>query len=154
MFSSGFLGTSAPFYLDAITIYFAILPFLIFYAITFAMKKEFNKHFIAQLSIFVVTLLMVVVFEVGVRISGGFMEFIKSANVSFGFMVTFLIVHVSIALVSVVLWSALLYSAIKSYKLEGKGVSVSHKKVGKLVLLGMSVTSFMGVTIYYLLFMY
>lgn len=154
MFSSGFLGTSAPFYLDAITVYFALLPFLLFYSITFAMKQEFSKHFISQLSIFAITLIVVVVFEVGVRISGGFIEFMKNANVSFGFMATFLIIHVTIALASVVLWSALLYGAIKSYKLEENGVSASHKKVGYIVYFGMTISSFMGVVIYYLLFVY
>ena len=154
MFGSGFLGTQAPFYLDVITVYFALLPFLMFLSISFAIKKDYNKHFVSQLILFAVTLVVVVVFEVGVRISGGIMEFMKSANISYGFMITFLIVHVSIALASVVVWSALLYGAIKSYRLESTGVSASHKKVGRYVFLGMSISSFMGVAIYYMLFIY
>ncbi len=154
MFGLGFLGTSAPFYMDFITLYFAILPVLMFLSITFAMKKKYEKHFISQLALFAVTLVVVVVFEVGVRVSDGFVEFMKNAHVSYGFMITFLIVHVSIALASVVLWSALLYSAIKSYKLENNGVLASHKKVGKLVFLGITLASYMGVGVYYLLFVY
>lgn len=154
MFGSGFLGTSAPFYMDFITLYFAILPVLMFLSITFAMKKKYEKHFMSQLILFAVTLVVVVIFEVGVRVSDGFVEFMKNAHVSFGFMITFLIVHVSVALASVVLWSALLYGAVKSYKLENNGVSASHKKVGKLVFLGITVASYMGVGVYYLLFVY
>ncbi len=154
MFSSGFLGTSAPFYLDMITVYFALLPFLMFLSISFAIKKDYDKHFVSQLILFVVTLVVVVIFEVGVRISGGIIEFMKTANISYGFMITFLIVHVSIALASVILWSALLYGAVKSYRLEGNGVSTAHAKFGRLVFLGMTVSSFMGVAIYYLLFIY
>ena len=154
MFSSGFLGTSAPFYMDFITVYFALLPILMFLSIRFAVKKDFDKHYMSQLILFVVTLVVVVIFEVGVRVSDGFIEFMKNAHISYGFMVTFLIVHVSIALVSVVLWSALLYGAIKSYKLENNGVSSSHKKVGKYVFLGLTIASYMGVGVYYLLFIY
>jgi putative membrane protein len=153
MFGSGFLGTSAPFYMDFITVYFAILPVLMFLSITFAMKKKYEKHFMSQLVLFGVTLVVVVIFEVGVRVSDGFVEFMKNAHVSYGFMITFLIVHVSIALASVVLWSALLYGAVKSYKLENNGVSASHKKVGKLVFLGITMASYMGVGVYYLLFL-
>ena len=154
MFGSGFLGTSAPFYMDFITVYFALLPFLLFISIRFAIQKEYQKHYLSQLVIFIMTLVVVVVFEVGVRVSDGFMEFMKNAHVSYGFMLTYLIIHVSIALGSVVLWSALIYSAVKSYKLENLGVTSSHKKVGKLVFLGLTLTSYMGVGVYYLLFMY
>jgi putative membrane protein len=154
MFGTGFLGTSAPFYMDFITVYFALLPVLMFFSILLAVKKQYEKHFLSQLILFAVTLVVVVVFEVGVRVSDGFIEFMQNAHVSYGFMITFLVVHVSIALVSVILWSALLYGAIKSYKLENKGVSASHKKVGKLVFLGMSIASYMGVGVYYLLFLY
>ncbi|MBU0631240.1 DUF420 domain-containing protein [bacterium] len=154
MFSSGFLGTQAPFYLDVITIYFALLPFLMFLSISFAIKKQYDKHFLSQLILFIVTLVVVVIFEVGVRISGGIMEFMKTANISFAFMITFLIIHVSIAIASVTLWSALLYGAVKSYRLESSGVSSAHARFGRYVFLGMTISSFMGVAIYYLLFIY
>ena len=154
MFSLGFLGTSAPFYMDFITVYFALLPIFMFLSIFLAMKKKYDMHFVSQLVLFVVTLVVVVLFEVGVRVSDGFIEFMKNAHVSYGFMITFLIVHVSIALASVVLWSALLYGAVKSYKLENNGVSASHKKVGQFVFLGISVASYMGVGVYYFLFLY
>ena len=154
MFSSGFLGTSAPFYMDFITVYFALLPILMFLSISLAKKKRYDEHFLSQLILFAVTLVVVVIFEVGVRVSDGFLEFMKNAHVSYGFMTAFLVVHVSIALISVVLWSALLYGAVKSYKLENNGVSASHKKVGKFVFLGITIASYMGVGVYYFLFLY
>jgi putative membrane protein len=154
MFESGFLGTTAPFYMDFITVYFALLPFLLYISIRYAVKKEYEKHYVSQLSVFLITLVVVVIFEVGVRISDGFMEFMKHAHVPYGFMVPYLVLHVSIALASVVLWSALIYGAIKSYKLEQNGVSTSHKKVGKWVFTGLTVTSIMGIGVYYLLFIF
>ncbi|WP_345992849.1 DUF420 domain-containing protein [Sulfurimonas sp. HSL-1716] len=154
MFSSGFLGTAAPLYLDIVTLYFAILPFLMFLCISFAIKKKYDRHFICQSILFAVTLVVVAIFEVGMRMSGGIMEFMKTSGVSYGFMMTFLIVHVGIAIVSVVLWSALIYSAVKNYKVEAKGVPASHPRIGRYVFLGMTVSSSMGIVIYYLLFIY
>ena len=73
MFSlEGFLGTTAPFYLDLATVYFAVLPLLLAFSIYYAVKKEYKKHFVSQAIILGTTLIIVVIFEIGVRISGGF----------------------------------------------------------------------------------
>ena len=154
MFSQGFLQTNAPFYMDLVTSYFAILPFLLMAGIVMAMQKRLELHYKMQLSTFILTLVMVVIFEIGVRVSGGFSEFMKSANVNETFMFLFLLTHILIALASVVAWSILIYSAVKEFKLGAKPFVKSHKKLGMLVYAGMSVTSLMGVTIYYLLFIY
>jgi putative membrane protein len=154
MFETGFLGTSAPFYMDLVTFYFGILPLLMGSAIYMAVKKRYELHYKMQLSIFVLTLFVVGVFEVGVRISGGFSAFMEQSNVNATFMLIFLVVHILIALVSVVLYSILIYSAIKEFRLKSAPIVKSHKKLGMAVFLGMSITSIMGVTIYYFLFAY
>jgi len=154
MFESGFLGTSAPFYMDLVTLYFGVLPLLMGIAIFMAVQKRYELHYKMQLSIFIVTLLIVGVFEVGVRVSGGFSAFMEQSNANTTFMIIFLLVHILIAIATVVLYSILIYSAIKEYKLKSAPIVKSHKKLGKLVFLGMSITSFMGVLIYYFLFIY
>jgi len=154
MFSQGFFGTSAPVYMDLVTLYFALLPFLLFAGIVMAIRKKFDLHYKMQLCTFLLTLVMVVVFEIGVRFSDGYSVFIKNANVDADFMLVFLLIHVLIALASVVLWSILVYSAIKEFKLGATPFVKSHKKLGMYVYAGMSITSFMGVLIYYFLFMY
>jgi putative membrane protein len=154
MFETGFLGTSAPFYMDLVTFYFGILPLLMGSAIFMAVKKRYELHYKMQLSIFILTLLVVGVFEVGVRISGGFSAFMEQSNANATFMLVFLVVHILIALATVVLYSILVYSAIKEFRLKSAPIVKSHKKLGMIVFLGMSITSFMGVTIYYLLFAY
>jgi putative membrane protein len=154
MFETGFLGTSAPFYMDLVTLYFAILPLLMGSAIFVAVKKRYELHYKMQLSIFVLTLLIVGVFEVGVRISGGFSAFMEQSNANTTFMIIFLLIHILIALATVVLYSILIYSAIKQFRLKSAPIVKSHKKLGMIVFFGMSITSFMGVMIYYLLFAY
>ena len=116
LFSKGFLGTSAPFYLDFATVYFALLPFLLAFSIYLATKKEYKKHFISQAIILGVTLVVVVIFEIGVRIDGGFLEYSKNSNISYDFLLTFLIIHILIAIFAVGGWLYLFISTYKAYK--------------------------------------
>ena len=69
--------------------------------IYFAVKKEYKKHFISQAIILGTTLTIVVIFEIGIRISGGFLEYSKYSNISFDFMLVFLSVHILIAIAAV-----------------------------------------------------
>lgn len=153
MFEVGFLGTNAPLYMDMITVYFALLPFLMGLAIFMAIKKRYKLHYIMQLSIYIVSIVFVTIFEIGIRMSGGFNAFIEGSITDYDGMTAFLIVHIVIAIVSVALWSKLIYSATKEYLRNDKKWVTSHKKLGKIIYVGMSITSVMGVSIYYFLFM-
>ncbi len=152
MFELGFFGTKAPLYMDIITLYFTLLPFLMGSAIYMAIKKRYRLHKRMQTAIYVATLLIVALFEVGVRFSGGFDFFMKHSNADYTYMIIFLIVHVIIAIVSVVLYSVLIYNALKDSNIGAE--YLSHKKLGIIVYAGMSVTSIMGALIYYYLFVY
>ena len=153
LFSKGFLGTSAPFYLDLATVYFAILPFLLAISIFFAIKKHYKKHFISQAVILGVTLFIVVIFEIGIRISGGFIEYSKYSNISYDFMLFFLIIHILIAIAAVAGWLFLFISSYKQYKSNTLNVT-SHKKIGKAIFTALSISSIMGVCIYFFLFIF
>ena len=154
MFSlEGFLGTSAPFYLDLATVYFAILPFLLAFSIYFAVKKEYKKHLISQAIILGTTLTIVVIFEIGIRISGGFLEYSKYSNISFDFMLIFLTIHILIAIAAVGGWLFLFISSYKDYKnnlLNAK----KHKKIGKAIFVALTISSIMGICIYTFLFVF
>jgi putative membrane protein len=151
--SEGFLGTSAPFYLDLATTYFAILPFLLAFSIYFAVKKEYKKHFISQAIILGITLTIVIIFEIGVRISGGFLEYSKYSNISFDFMLVFLGIHIQIAIIAVAGWLFLFISSYKDYK-NNKLDVIKHKKIGKAIFTALTISSIMGVCIYLFLFVF
>lgn len=153
LFSKGFLGTAAPFYLDVATFYFAILPFLLAISIFFAIKKHYKKHFISQAVILGVTLFIVVIFEIGIRISGGFIEYSKYSNISYDFMLFFLIIHILIAIAAVGGWLFLFISSYKQYKSNTLNVT-SHKIIGKAIFIALSISSIMGVCIYFFLFIF
>ena len=146
MFGSGFLGTNAPLYMDIITLYFGLLPLLMGSAIYMAVKKRYALRKRMNLGIYLMTLAIVVLFEVGVRISGGFAYFMQDSNAGYAFMLTFLLFHILVAFISVVAYTLLIYKTVT--KLD------NHRKFGILVYLGMTVTSITGVMIYYFLFIY
>jgi len=152
MFEIGFLGTRAPLYMDIVTIFFALLPLLLFFSIRFAIKKDIKKHYISQIITYLTTLVMVVVFEIGVRVDGGYLKYVQESSVNLSFLNTFLIIHIIIATLSVIAWSILLVNSYKSYKKELIFNATTHKKRAKIVTLALVLTSFMGVGMYYFLF--
>jgi putative membrane protein len=131
-----------------------MLPFLMMSAIYMAIKKRFMLHYKMQFLIFIITLIVIVVFEVGVRLSGGFNAFMQTSNANLNYMTLFLIVHIFIAIISVILYFLVVLSAYRELKLHKKPFIHNHKLFGSLVFLGMSITSMMGTTIYYYLFIY
>lgn len=154
-FEPGFMGTRAPMYLDIVGVFFFLLPFLLFFSIRFAVKGEIKKHFISQAVIFILTLVFVVIFEAGMRLSGGFQEYIKESPVSYTFFISFLIVHILVAIATFNLWSYQLITSVKAYRkgtLTGE-VAQKHKKLARILVIGIFVTILQGVGIYYFLFM-
>lgn len=152
----GFLGTKALLFMDVVTIYFALLPFLLAFSIKYAIKKEFKKHFISQSVILATTLIIVLVFEVGVRLTGGFLEYAKTSSISYDFLVLFLIVHIIVAILAVAGWLFLFISSYKQYKKGGFNSfsQTNHKKIAKAIFFSLTITSIMGVCIYLFLFVF
>ncbi len=154
-FEPGFMGTRAPMYLDIVGVFFFLLPFLLFFSIRFAVKGEIKKHFVSQAGIFVLTLVFVVIFEIGMRMAGGFQEYIKASPVSQSFFIGFLIVHVLVAIATFNLWSYQLITAVKAYRKGAfsQEMAAKHKKLARILVVGIFVTILQGVGIYYFLFM-
>ena len=153
LFETGFLGTKAPFYLDLITCYFAFLPFLLAYSIRFAVKKEFKKHFTSQSIILAFTLVIVLFFEVSIRLDGGFAEYVKHTDVSKNFLVIYLVIHIIIAIAAIAGWLYLYISAYKAYKTDKTlSSSPNHKRIGKAIFASLTLTCILGIGMYFFLF--
>ena len=114
MFETGFLGTRAPLFMDLVTIYFALLPFLVAFSIYFVIKKRYSLHFRSQMFIFVLSMVMVVIFEIGVRVDGGFNAYMQESSLSYNGVLVYLVVHILIALLTVVAWGITIYSSYKA----------------------------------------
>lgn len=151
-FEPGFLGTKALMYMDIVTLYFAILPFLLGFSIYQAIRGNIRLHFQSQFIILAITIIMVLIFEIGVRLSGGFMEYAKHSSLSFDFLLIFLLIHIFIALMAVGGWIYLIISTYKSYQNGILENSEKHRKMGKWIFSALTLTSIMGCSIYLFLF--
>lgn len=154
MFEAGFLGTRAPLFMDVVSIFFALLPFLVASSIYLAIKKRYTLHFQSQMFIFILTMVMVVIFEIGVRVDGGFNAYMQDSTLSYSGVLIYLIAHILIALLSVVAWGITIYSSYKAYREEGVGSRYfkEHKKRARWVFLAIVITSIMGSSMYPILF--
>ena len=154
MFEIGFLGTRAPFFMDMITIFFALMPFLVAFSIYFAIKKRYTLHFQSQMAVFIMTMVMVVIFEIGVRVDGGFNAYMQDSSLSYNGVLIYLIVHILFALLTVVAWGITIYSSYKAFREEGirSDYFRKHKKRARWVFLAIVITSIMGTSMYPILF--
>ena len=156
MFQTGFLGTRAPFFMDVVTLIVAVLPLLVFGAILFARKGFAKLHMISQNAIFAVSLVVIAYFEVGVRVGGGFDAFVSETGVSVTLAFWVLMVHILIAVATLYYWTLTIIGANMQYakkELPGR-YSVGHRVVAIKATLGIIFTSFSGILVYVLLFVY
>jgi len=148
MFESGFLGTRAPFFMDFVTIIVALLPLLVAGAIGLAMAKKYKFHAFAQIFIFVFSVIVLVYFESGVRIGGGFNAFMDGSSVSHNYALFVLIFHIIIAVLTLIIWFTTL---IRVKKFLALGL---HKMLGRISFIGIVLTSVTGIWVYFILFIY
>lgn len=152
MFESGFLGTRAPLFMDFVTVIVALLPFLIGGSIMLAKKQSYKAHHITQIIILITSVIVVGYFEYGVRLGGGFAEYVKATSVGYGVALSILVVHILIALVTLYLWVDTMIKAKKHNIIETPSHEYNHKKAGMRVAMGIVATSVSGLIVYVVLF--
>jgi len=156
MFTQGFLGTRAPLFMDFVTLIVALLPLLVYSAIKLARNGLYKAHAFTQNIIFIVSVIVVGYFEYGVRIGGGFDAFMKESSVSHTYASIVLGLHVIIAVITLLYWSVTIFTA--NYQFMQRilpGIkSNAHKLLALKTFLGIVFTSFSGIWVYVLLFVY
>lgn len=156
MFQPGFLGTRAPLFMDIVSVIVALLPFLIYGAISLAKKKNYSAHESVQKLLFVVSVIVVAFFEIGVRMEGGYKSLMEGSSVSHDYLLYVLIFHIIISVITLILWVKTLLGA-KRYKRQSTlpGLySQTHKKDGQYTFIGIVLTMLTGAWVYALLFVY
>lgn len=139
--------------MDFVTLYFAVLPILLGLSIRQAIIGNISLHYRSQMVILGLTVAMVILFELGVRITGGFSEYVKLSPVSYNFLLLFLAVHIFIALTAVGGWIYLIITSYRTYTQYGKEAMGQHRRMGKWIFAAMTLTSVMGCSIYLFLFL-
>lgn len=156
LFTSGFLGTRAPLFMDIVSVIVAVLPFLIFGAISLAKKGNYHAHESVQKLLFMISVIVVGFFEYGVRMEGGYKNLMEGSSVSHDYLLYVLIFHIIISVTTLILWVMTLYYA-KRYKKQSTlpGLySESHKKAGQRTFIGIILTMLTGAWVYSLLFIF
>lgn len=156
LFTSGFLGTRAPLFMDIVSVIVAALPFLIYGAITLAKKGNYDAHESVQKLLFVISVIVVAFFEYGVRMEGGYKNLMEGSSVSHDYLLYVLIFHIIISVTTLILWIKALYYA-KRYKRQSTlpGLySQAHKKDGIRTFIGIILTMLTGAWVYALLFIF
>jgi len=156
LFETGFLGTRAPLFMDIVSVIVAVLPFLIFWAISLAKKRNYRAHESVQKILFIISVIVVGFFEFGVRMEGGYKNLMEGSSVSHDYLLYVLIFHIIISVITLILWVMTLHYA-KRYKRHSTlpGLySESHKKDGQRTFIGIILTMLTGAWVYALLFVF
>lgn len=153
MFNTGFIS-DAPLFMDIVTTYFSFLPIFLLFAILLAKQKRYKLHILSQILIYSLSMSIVLFFEVSIRVYGGFSSFLENSNTNKEFFLIVLSIHILIALISLVSWSFLTIKTYITYKKEGINAKIfqKHKLKAILVFIGITLTSYSGTWMYYLLF--
>ena len=132
LFSSGFLGTRAPLFMDIVSVIVFFLPFLIFGAISLAKKENYGAHESVQKLLFWFSVIVVGFFEYGVRMEGGYKNLMEGSSVSHDYLLYVLIFHIMISVITLILWVMTLYYA-KRYKKQLHFPDFILKHIKKMV---------------------
>lgn len=145
MLEVGFLGTKAPFFMDFATVMVALLPFLMMIGISLIALRN-KAHSIAQAVLFIVSVIVLICFEIGVSVGGGFEVFMEDSSISHDYAYIVLTTHILVSLFTMFIWAYTLIKA-KKHLQEHK-----HKKMGNITFFGVIFISISGIWVYRLLF--
>lgn len=148
----GFLGTRADFLMDVILVVILATPFILIKSIQWVRSGQHRKHRNVQMSLIVVIMLAVILFELNVRLSGGSGSLIEGSayqnHTGFKWLLFF---HIIVAVFSFSSWVGLAWWSHKRYQSSLPGLSRHvHKLWGKLIFSGVSLTAITGGAVYYL----
>jgi len=148
MFQAGFFGTRAPLFMDFVTFIVAALPLLMMGIIMLARIKKYKLHGLMQGILYIVSVIVVLYFEYGVRVGGGFDFFMQDSGVGFTYALAVLIVHIIISIITLFIWTR---TIVMSRKHLERNI---HKSEGRKTFVGVVLTSFTGIWVYMLMFVF
>ena len=144
----GFFGTRAPLFMDLVSLIVATLPFLMLGVISLARQEKYKLHAMFQGILYVVSVLVLTFFEIGVRFVGGFKSFMEGSSVAHDYAFIVLIFHIMVSVITLIIWTTTLVMAKKQLQLN------KHKRAGWLTFIGVTLTMLTGMWVYMILFVY
>lgn len=138
------------FIMTAVLVVTLLAPVFSYYAIKKARQKDFETHKKLQTIVYAFCTVAVVVLELMVRFSGGSGSTFKdSSHADNPVFKTILVIHIIGAVLTFLLWTFLIIKSRRKFQetLPGK-FSVSHKKMGIMVFIGLIYTGVTALIVY------
>ena len=127
----------------------AVVPLLIF-SIIQAKKGAYQVHKKCQVTLAIVLLIAVVLFELEMRFAGGIKNLIEPERYTLAFR-AYLWFHIALAISTLVLWTLTILKALKYFdgqKMDPLHLKL-HRKLGLYSTLSLFSTSITGLGVYY-----
>lgn len=154
---NGFLGTPASLMLDVVVCsLIVVVPALLYSIYVVRYKRNYLLHKRLQITLFWVLAVAVTLFEVDMRLSGGFWEMAaQSRYIDTAFLKWLLRVHLFFSITTAVLWVVTFVTAMKkiSNPPGPGGFSRAHLLMGRIAVIDMVATVVTGLMVYYYGFM-
>lgn len=151
--AQGFLGTSASIMLDVVVVsLLLVVPVLVYSIWIVRWRRKYLLHKRIQLVLGVVLAVVVVLFEVDIRLAGGFWEMAKdSAYYETAFLRNLLYVHLFFSISTVVIWLITYLTALRFFPRPPRpgAFSQTHKILGWVAVVDMVATVVTGLMVYY-----
>ena len=155
--SDGFLGYKASFMLDVVVCALVIVvPTLLFSLYAVKVRKNYTLHRNLQVTLGVVLLVAVGLFEVDMRMQGGIMGILAKRSVELTpeqlrFFYRILWVHLFFSVTTVFLWAGTLILALRRMPNPPQPCAHSplHKRLGWLSAIDITMTAITGLLVYY-----
>jgi len=159
--ANGFLGFPAStLMLDVVvSALVLVVPILLFSLYLVLVKKNYKAHRNVQLILAVVLLIAVVLFEIDMRLHGGWQQIVNrpAGRLSPERMATIqqaLYIHLVFAVSTPVMWAITIVGALKNFSNPPTPVPYSkiHRRLGWISVIDLTLTSVTGLIFYYLAF--
>lgn len=153
MFETGFLGTRAPLILDIIAIALAFVLVLQGFSIYSVRKQRYRIHRATQLTVGITMGLLIVAFELQMRIYG-WRHLAEDSPFFDSFLYPSLLLHLIFAIPTFILWVLVIFGARKNFAVPPKPSKYSriHKRLGRFTVFATIGTIFSGWLFYWIAF--
>jgi putative membrane protein len=139
--------------MDIAIVLFTVLPLLLGFAIRFAKRRRYLAHRNLQTATLLLILILIVLFELNIRLSGGTSTFLAKSSVNPHFLRVFLRFHIVVATITAIVWTTLVVRSWRRFRRELPGsFSRAHRRWGWITFGGVFVLSSTGCALYVMLF--
>ena len=145
---TGFLGTRADALIDLAIVFFILAPFLMAYALRLAARRRHREHRNLQAGLLAGAIVSVLMLEISIRF-GTAGEAYAASSLYGPSMIALFVVHLVVAIPTLVVWCWLAVLSWRRFSRTLPGpFAPRHRRWGKLVFVGLCLSSATGTGLY------